>query len=62
VFPRADRPIAIEGVGMGLIILRPVEGLEFVEEAVAAVGCSGELDPPYPPSFGGPKSVPPLEL
>ena len=37
VFPRADRPIAVEGVGMGLIVLRPIEGLEFVEAAVPAV-------------------------
>jgi hypothetical protein len=43
VFPRADRPIAVEGVGMGLIVLRPIEGLEFVEETVIALGSSTEL-------------------
>jgi hypothetical protein len=43
VFPSAVRSIAVEGVGMGLIILRPIEGLEFVEETVAALGVSTEL-------------------
>jgi hypothetical protein len=43
VFPRADRLIAVEGVGMGLIILRPIDGIEFVEETVAALGSSTEL-------------------
>jgi hypothetical protein len=43
VFPRADLPIAVEGVGMGLIVLRPIEGIEFVEETVTALGSSTEL-------------------
>jgi hypothetical protein len=43
VFPRADRPIAVEGVGMGLIVLRPIDGIEFVEETVTALGYSTEL-------------------
>ena len=37
------RPIAVEGVGMGLIVLRPIAGIEFVEETVAALGSSTEL-------------------
>jgi hypothetical protein len=34
---RADRPIAVE------FRLRPIEGLEFVEETVTALGSSTEL-------------------
>jgi hypothetical protein len=41
VFPRADRPIAVEYPGYPVITLRPIGGLEFVLEAVAAVGSSG---------------------
>jgi hypothetical protein len=47
VFPRADRRIAVDVLEIGLegnlITLRPIAGLEFVEEAVAAVGSSSEL-------------------
>jgi hypothetical protein len=43
VFPRADRPIAVEWVGYQVITLRPIVGLEFVEETVAALGSSTEL-------------------
>jgi hypothetical protein len=46
VFPRADRSIAVEFPGYPVVRLRPIEGLEFVEEAVAAVGSSGERVPP----------------
>jgi hypothetical protein len=43
VFPRADRPIAVEFPGYPVVRLRPIEGLEFVEEAVTALGYSTEL-------------------
>jgi hypothetical protein len=43
VFPRADRPIAVEWAGYPVVRLRPIEGLEFVEEAVIALGSSTEL-------------------
>jgi hypothetical protein len=43
VFPRADRSIAVEWAGHAVITLHPIEGIEFVEEAVAAVGSSSEL-------------------
>src|ERR1700730_11783019 len=43
VFPRADRPIAVECSGSPVITLHPVGWLEFVEEAVTALGSSGEL-------------------
>jgi hypothetical protein len=47
VFPRADRPIAVEvreiGLEGNLVTLRPIEGLEFVQETVTALGYSGEL-------------------
>ena len=43
--PRGDRPIAVEYPGYPVITLRPIEGIEFVEEAVAAVGSSGESPP-----------------
>jgi hypothetical protein len=46
VFPRADRPIAVEFPGYPVVTLRPIEGLEFVKEAVAAVRSSGESHPP----------------
>jgi hypothetical protein len=36
VFPRADRSIAVEYPGYPVITLRPIVGLEFVLEAVAA--------------------------
>jgi hypothetical protein len=36
VFPRGDRPIAVEWAGHAVSTLRPIEGLEFVEETVAA--------------------------
>jgi hypothetical protein len=42
VFPRADRSIA-EWVGYQVIRLHPIEGIEFVEEAVTALGYSTEL-------------------
>jgi hypothetical protein len=40
VFPRADRPIAVEFPGYPVVRLRRIEGLEFVEEAVIALGSS----------------------
>src|ERR1700730_8241534 len=43
VFPRSDRPIAVEFPGYPVVRLRPIEGLEFVEEAVIALGSSTEL-------------------
>jgi hypothetical protein len=43
VFPRADRSIAVEFPGYPVVRLRPIEGLEFVEEAVTALGSSTEL-------------------
>jgi hypothetical protein len=43
MFPRADCPIAVEFPGYPVVRLRPIEGLEFVEETIAAVGCSTEL-------------------
>jgi hypothetical protein len=43
VFPRADRSIAVEFPGYPVVRLRPIEGLEFVEEAVIALGSSTEL-------------------
>jgi hypothetical protein len=43
VFPRADRPIAVEFPGYPVVRLRRIEGLEFVEEAVTALGYSTEL-------------------
>jgi hypothetical protein len=43
VFPRADRSIAVEWVGYQVIRLHPIEGIEFVEEAVTALGYSTEL-------------------
>jgi hypothetical protein len=35
VFPRADRPIAVEWVGYQVIRLHPIEGLEFVEPCIS---------------------------
>jgi hypothetical protein len=43
VFPRADRPIAVEFPGYPVVRLRPIAGLEFVEETVTALGSSTEL-------------------
>jgi hypothetical protein len=43
VFPRADRSIAVEFPGYPVVRLRPIEGIEFVEETVAALGSSTEL-------------------
>jgi hypothetical protein len=43
VFPLAARPIAVEYAGYPVITLRPIDGLEFVLEAVAALGSSTEL-------------------
>jgi hypothetical protein len=37
------RSIAVEWVGYQVIRLRPIEGLEFIEEAVTALGYSTEL-------------------
>jgi hypothetical protein len=45
---RADRPIAIEFPGYPVVRLRPIEGIEFVEETVAALGSSTEADPVLP--------------
>jgi hypothetical protein len=42
-FPRADRPIAVEFPGYPVVRFRRIDGLEFVEEAVAALGYSTEL-------------------
>jgi hypothetical protein len=47
MFPFAARQTAVDGLGMvhpwRRITLVPIEGLEFVEEAVTALGCSTEL-------------------
>jgi hypothetical protein len=43
VFPRGDRPIAVEFPGYPVVRLRLIEGLEFVEETVTALGYSTEL-------------------
>jgi hypothetical protein len=43
VFPRADRPIAVEFPGYPVVRLRPIDGIEFVEETVTALGYSTEL-------------------
>jgi hypothetical protein len=43
VFPRADRSIAVEYPGYPVIRLRRIAGIEFVEEAVTALGYSTEL-------------------
>ena len=43
VFPRADRPIAVEFPGYPVVRLRPIAGLEYVEETVTALGSSTEL-------------------
>jgi hypothetical protein len=37
------RPIAVEWAGHAVITLHPIEGLEFVEETVAALGAETEL-------------------
>jgi hypothetical protein len=41
--PGRDRPIAVGYCGYPVIMLRPIKGLEFVEEAVTALGSSTEL-------------------
>src|ERR1700738_2032822 len=41
--PRADHPIAIEFPGYPVVRLRPIEGLEFVEETVIALDSTTEL-------------------
>ena len=43
VFPRADWPVAVEYPGYPVVRLRRIEGIEFVLEAVAALGSSTEL-------------------
>jgi hypothetical protein len=44
VFPRGDRPIAVEWPGHAVItLLHPIVGLEFVEETVTVLGVSTEL-------------------
>jgi hypothetical protein len=43
LFPRADRPIAVEFPGYPVVRLRRIEGLEFVLDAVRALGSSTEL-------------------
>jgi hypothetical protein len=43
VFPRADLPIAVKWAGHAVSTLRPIKGLEFVEETVTALGYSTEL-------------------
>jgi len=48
VFPLAAKPIAVEYPGYPVITLRPIVGLEFVEDAVTALGSSTEL----PTCFG----------
>jgi hypothetical protein len=40
VFPRGERPIAVRYSGYPVVTLRPIEGLEFVKKAVAALGYS----------------------
>jgi hypothetical protein len=43
VFPRADRPTAVEYGGYPVMRLRWIEGLEYVEETVVVLGSSTEL-------------------
>jgi hypothetical protein len=43
VFPRADLPIAVKWAGNAVSTLRPIKGLEYVEETVTALGYSTEL-------------------
>jgi hypothetical protein len=43
MFPRADWPVAVEYPGYPVIRLRRIEGIEFVEDAVTALGSSTEL-------------------
>jgi hypothetical protein len=43
MFPRADWPVAVEYPGYPVMRLRRIEGIEFVKEAVAALGVSTEL-------------------
>jgi hypothetical protein len=43
LFPRADRAIAVEYPGYPVIRLRRIAGIEFVLEAIAALGSSTEL-------------------
>jgi hypothetical protein len=43
MFPRADRPVAVEYPEDAVITLHPIVGLEFVEDAVTALGSSTEL-------------------
>jgi hypothetical protein len=47
-FPRADWPIAVEYTRYRVIRLRRIQGIEFVEETVAALGSSTEADPVLP--------------
>jgi hypothetical protein len=49
VFPRADHPIAVEFPGYPVVRLRPIEGLEFVEETVTA-GPAGAGGPQLKPA------------
>jgi hypothetical protein len=43
MFPRADWPVAVEYPGYPVVRPRRIEGLEFVEETVTALGYSTEL-------------------
>src|ERR1700730_14071523 len=52
VFPRADRPIAVEFPRYPVVRLRRIEGIEFVEEAVTTMFVT-------PPQTGGPPPPPP---
>jgi hypothetical protein len=43
MFPRADRPVAVEYPEDAVITLHPIVGLEFVEDSVTALGSSTDL-------------------
>src|ERR1700732_2767579 len=57
VFPRADRPIAVEFPGYPVVRFRPI----LLELAGRGVACPPQkAGPPlYPPLIGDPKSYPP---
>jgi hypothetical protein len=59
VFPRADRPIAVEFPGYPVVRLRPIL-LELAGRG-GSVPPLKRRDPPYPPLIGGPKRDPPMD-
>jgi len=59
VFPKADRPIAVEWGRARCHHTAPIDGIEFVEEAVTVLGYSTELATHPPPSLVARKRTPP---